>query len=102
MNGEINIYSDSNFTISELERNKENIVSEIHLYYSDSTKLNIIYENELSRFIHIMDYFDIIEEETFQNSLPAKQKFEYIETNQEDLSELELLLVNKFKAKRIK
>lgn len=100
VNGGINFYSDNNFTISELERNKENILSEIHKWYSNTVKLGIIYENQLNKFTNVIDYIDIIEEvRESEKSAPAK--FQYIETKEEDLSQIEKFLIHKLKAKRI-
>jgi hypothetical protein len=83
-----------------LERNKENILSEIHKWYSNTVKLGIIYENQLNKFINVIDFIDIIEEVKESDKI-KNNKFQFIDTKVEDLTEIEKFLVHKFKAKRI-
>ncbi len=101
MNSCINIHTDMNFALSELERNKEILLREISNYISPTVKLNLILEDDLSKFINCMDYLNIKEErEEFKEDKPIT-KIQFMDIDTSKSNEIEKYLIEELGAKRI-
>jgi len=90
-----------NFALSELERNKEILLREISNYISPTVKLNLILEDDLSKFINCMDYLNIKEErEEFKEDKPIT-KIQFMDIDTSKSNEIEKYLIEELGAKRI-
>lgn len=99
LNDNINIYSDTTFTLSTLESNKQKFSDLAVRIYKSNVKFQFIQEDDLARFKQCKDFISIRDEE--KNDDVKISNITYIESKLEDLSPLEEILMSKFKAKRI-
>ncbi len=99
LNDNINIYSDTTFTLSTLESNKQKFSDLAVRIYKSNVKFQFIQEDDLARFKQCKDFISIRDEE--KNDDVKISNIAYIESKLEDLSPLEEILMSKFKAKRI-
>lgn len=101
MNGCINLHTNINFVLSELERNKEIILEQIAKYISSTVKLNLILDDDLSKFIKCMDFLDIKESNTQSQEIKPLTKIQFMEVDTTKSNEIEKYLIEELGAKRI-
>lgn len=99
LNDSINFYSNTNFTLSTLESNKQKFTDLALRVYKSEVKFQFIQEDDLARFKQCKDFISIQDED--KNEEVEISRIKYIESKLEDLSPLEEILTSKFKAKRI-
>jgi hypothetical protein len=101
MNGCINLHTNINFVLSELERNKEIILEQITKYISSTVKLNLILDDDLSKFIKCMDFLDIKESNTQSQEIKPLTKIQFMDVDTTKSNEIEKYLIKELGAKRI-
>lgn len=99
LNDSINFYSNTNFTLSTLESNKQKFTDLALRVYKSEVNFQFIQEDDLARFKQCKDFISIQDEDN--NEEVEISRIKYIESKLEDLSPLEEILTSKFKAKRI-